>query len=205
MSTKFNPHQWINNTHAEQSSPAAPATSYSNNDPYDDIEIITTRIESARIDITSGYAAWRDLGFALSDALGENGRTYYQRISRFHPEYSAEETDKQYDKCLRAHGTGVTIKTFFQLAKEHGISISIPSKTSNTSNTSFRRNDGSSSASAPLSTNEVCEEIEVIEGQDEIDEELPTFSQRIADNLPDLLKKVVKKSDSAEDSDILLL
>ena len=111
------------------------ATSYSSNDPYDDIEIITTRIESARIDITSGYAAWRDLGFALSDALGENGRTYYQRISRFHPEYSAEETDKQYDKCLRAHGTGVTIKTFFQIAKEHGISISIPSKTSNTSNT----------------------------------------------------------------------
>ena len=73
MSTKFNPHQWINNTPAVQSSPAAPATSYSSNDPYDDIEIITTRIESARIDITSGYTAWRDLGFALSDALGENG------------------------------------------------------------------------------------------------------------------------------------
>ncbi|MFR8805012.1 MAG: PriCT-2 domain-containing protein, partial [Anaerovoracaceae bacterium] len=37
--------------------------------------------------------------------------------------YTSEECDKQYDRCLNAHGTGITIRTFFQLAKEHGISL----------------------------------------------------------------------------------
>lgn len=205
MSTKFNPQQWINNTQAESPTPIATATSYSSNDPYDDIEIVTGRIESARVDITSGYAAWRDLGFALSDALGENGRTYYQRISRFHPEYSAAETDKQYDKCMRAHGTGVTIKTFFQLAKEHGISVSIPSKTSNSSNTSFHQNDGGRMIIQLQTTNEGIEGIDGNEGSSEDEETMPTFSQNIRENLPDFLKKVDQKADSDEDADILIL
>lgn len=63
------------------------------------------------------------------DALSENGRDYFHRISRFYPGYTEKEADAQYDKCLRAHGTGITIKTFFLLAKDAGISVSIPSQT----------------------------------------------------------------------------
>ena len=37
--------------------------------------------------------------------------------------YTSEECDRQYDRCLNAHGTGITIRTFFQLAKDHGISL----------------------------------------------------------------------------------
>ena len=205
MSKKFNPQQWIDNTPSEPSTQTAPATSYSSIDPYDDIEIVTGRIESAQVDITAGYAAWRDLGFALSDALGENGRTYYQRLSRFHPEYSAAETDTQYDKCMRAHGTGVTIKTFFQLAKDHGISVSIPSKPSNTSNPSFRGSEGASDSPASVSRNEVIGGSEVNEGTQEEEEDLPTFSQSIHDSLPDFLKKIYVCADSDEDADILIL
>ena len=58
-----------------------PQTSHS--EPEDDIELITQRIETTRTDITTGYSNWRDLGFALADAIGENGRTIYHRISRF--------------------------------------------------------------------------------------------------------------------------
>ena len=39
-------------------------------------------------------------------ALGENGRDYFHRISRFYPGYTEKEADDKYDKCLRAHGTG---------------------------------------------------------------------------------------------------
>ena len=49
-----------------------------------DIEEITRRIESTATDIASNYADWRDLGFALADALGESGRSYYHRLSRFY-------------------------------------------------------------------------------------------------------------------------
>lgn len=37
--------------------------------PSDDIETVTSRIETASIDIAPTYAQWRDLGFALSDQL----------------------------------------------------------------------------------------------------------------------------------------
>ena len=76
-----------------------------------DIETITQRIEAFSVDIAPNYADWRDLGFALAEALGESGRNYYHRLSRFYPSYSQSETDKQYSACLASHGHGVTIKT----------------------------------------------------------------------------------------------
>ena len=122
---KFNPEEWLNqpttsNCHSERAQRVE--------ESHNDIEIITQRIEASHTDITAGYDNWRDLGFALSEELGETGRDYFHRISRFNPDYDQAETDKQYDRCLRAHGTGVTIKTFFQKAKEAGISISTGSK-----------------------------------------------------------------------------
>ena len=144
----------------------APVARVMNNDPYDDIEIVTRRLEDAGVDITVGYANWRDVGFALSDALGEAGRQYYHRVSCLNPDYNQQECDKQYDKCLRAHGTGVTIKTFFQLAKDAGVSVSIPSKTSNLSFPSVKRSEGSGGS-------------EVNEVEAEVDEVLLTFSDRI--------------------------
>lgn len=94
----------------------------------EDIEIIIQRIEAAHTDITAGYSNWLDLGFALSEELGEAGRDYFHRISRFNPDYNHAETDKQFNNCLKSGGSGVTIKTFFQKAKEAGISISTGSK-----------------------------------------------------------------------------
>ena len=89
--------------------------------PSTDIETITARIEATSTDIAPNYADWRDLGFALADALGESGRRYYHRLSRFYTGYTQTETDKQYDKCLKAHGHGVTIKTLYHLAKSAGV------------------------------------------------------------------------------------
>jgi len=90
-----------------------------------DIETITQRIESASVDIAPNYADWRDMGFALADELGESGRTYYHRLSRFYQDYNSTEADKQFDACLKAHGHGVSIKTFYHLAKSAGIDIAI--------------------------------------------------------------------------------
>jgi hypothetical protein len=58
-----------------------------------DIETIITRIETAKIDIATQYADWRDLGFALAEKLGEGGRPYYHRLSQFHPTYTQKETN----------------------------------------------------------------------------------------------------------------
>ena len=52
------------------------------------------------VDITSTYEKWLKLGLGLAE-LGEQGREYYHGLSQFHPEYDPQETDKQFDDCLR--------------------------------------------------------------------------------------------------------
>ena len=172
----------------------------------EDIETITQRIEASHTDITAGYSNWLDLGFALSEELGEAGRDYFHRISRFNPDYNHAETDKQFNNCLKSGGSGVTIKTFFQKAKDAGISISTGSKSAisaESAKSAPYRNADIKSKSAESLTAEIAEIAETAEMDKEI--ELPTFSQDVADSLPDFLKKIVSISNSEVDSDILLL
>lgn len=187
----------------------------------DQIERLTQRIEATHTDITEGYAAWRDIGFALTDALGESGRSFYHRISRFYPGYSETECDKQYDACLRAHGHGVTINTLFYLAKTNGLSIvfqsenhfspqpstdgidgtdglmvntdgSVPTLPSKTSEPSKTSTDGSVLGGALPAVHSAVEE-------------MPTFSQYLYGHLPNLLDEVARNATSNEDADILIL
>lgn len=187
----FAERQWATNKVTETNATAIPTIPQSNIDTSNEIETITQRIEAASVDIAPNYADWRDLGFALADALGESGRNYYHRLSRFYPSYSQSETDKQYSACLASHGHGVTIKTLYHLTKAVGVSVSIPQ----------------SSKQTPLETKQVHtptkEETEDLEEMQETN--LPTFPDEIYKDLPGLLQKVVAKSNSPEDRDLLLL
>lgn len=171
----FNIHQWL-----QEPQSTTPQTHPIYTPSDDDIETITQRIEAAHADIAPQYHQWRDLGFALSDHLGENGRTYYHRLSKFYPNCSETETDTQYNICLRATGTGITIKTFFQLAKEAGISVATKSPIS------------------PKSPNGDIGDI----GNFKM---MPTFSNTLQSDLPDILSNILKLSNNPEDADLLLL
>lgn len=192
MSKKiFNPADWVTNKVTERSESFIPEFSQADNGLISEIEIITKRIEAFSVDITPNYADWRDLGFALAEALGEGGRSYYHRLSCFYPGYSQAETNKQYSACLASHGHGVTIRTLYHLAKSGGVSVSIPQ----------------SSKQTPVETNQVdATTKEETEDMEEIKEmNLPTFPDEIYADLPNLLQKVVAKSNSPEDRDLLLL
>jgi len=89
----------------------------------EDIEHIVREIEKRGIDLTDGYINWVKTGFALTDALGEEGREYFHRISRFYSGYDRKECDDQFDRCLVSKGAGVTISTLFYFARDHGIDI----------------------------------------------------------------------------------
>lgn len=93
-----------------------------------DIETIVRQIEERKIDITNGYENWLKLGFALVDGLGEQGRQYFHRLSCFHAQYDFKQADKQFTSCLKANRNGITIKSFFQLAKDNGIKLNHISK-----------------------------------------------------------------------------
>lgn len=186
---KFKPQDWLNN---QSLAPNSVIANNGNNSQLNDIEDVVSRIEASAIDLTSNYADWRDLGFALADALGESGRSYYQRISRFYPNYAASETDKQFDACLKAKGHGITIRTLFHLAKQAGVSIA--SSNANGAST-IEPNIVQKSSKSPKSPTEEMAEIE----------DMPTFSQDVQSSLPSLLAQIVSRANSPEDADMLLL
>ena len=194
MSKKtFNPNDWLKATSltpdiVNSSNDIGDNSQFSTfNFQLNDIEDVVSRVEASATDIAPNYADWCDLGFALADALGENGRGYYQRLSRFYPNYAAAETDKQFSACLKAHGHGITIKTLFHLAKQAGISIC--------GNASGSLAKSQNSPKSPISPAEEIEDIE----------DMPTFSQDIKDTLPSLLAQIVSRANSPEDADLLLL
>ena len=186
---KFNPKDWKNTTTNTAAKP--PVCS----NPNTDIETITARIEATNTDIAPNYADWRDLGFALADALGESGRNYYHRLSRFYSGYTENETDKQYNKCLKAHGHGVTIKILYHLAKSAGIDISVGAHPCGRLKPQTQK-----TTISPNSKNGEIEDLEEIEKKP-----LPTIPKTIYKNLPDFLQQATAKATSAEDKDLLLL
>ena len=169
-------------------------------DLKEEIELLTKIIEERSIDIAPDYQSWRDLGFALSDTLGENGRDYFHRLSRFYPNYSHEETDKQFTSCLNHHGHGITSKTIFHLAKQAGITIP------RTQSPILVPNPRPQIPISPISSKTSTEVIEVLDEIETIPlEQMPTFSDKVKDNLPEFLKKIADDSISNEDADLLIL
>ena len=47
------------------------------------------------------YQAWFEVGCALANELGEQGRSYYHTLSQCYAGYNQTETDDKYDECLR--------------------------------------------------------------------------------------------------------
>lgn len=86
-----------------------------------DFDAVVREIESNRIDLTDSYQAWLRIGFALVDKFGQSGRDYFHRVSQFNAGYKYELCDRQYNNCLKAKRSGVTIATFYYYAKQAGL------------------------------------------------------------------------------------
>ena len=169
-----------------------------------DIQSLVEQIESSGTDITIGYNNWRDIGFSLVEALGEDGRNFYHRISRFHGKYTHTETDEQYTACLNSKGSGITPRTLFYIAQQHGIIVH--SKTSDSKRDSISK----VSSVSPKSSISPVEEIEEMEETEDMAEalkqiEMPTFSDNLQGSLPEFLQQVVSKARSPQDADMLIL
>jgi len=208
MSKKtFNPADWAKANKAESKSTASnkpkntTTVSHSPLVEGPDIKTITQRIESSGADIAPNYADWRDLGFALADELGESGRSYYHRLSRFYQDYNSMETDKQFDACLKAHGHGVSIKTFYHLAKTAGVNVGIP-KIKDKSPSPL--GEGFRVRSDKAEVEDISDE-ELFPSTNGEESGVRCLPAEIFDQLPDLLRRITVKGTSPEDKDILLL
>jgi len=89
-----------------------------------DVENILTQIENSKTDITSSYEDWRNIGFSFADAFGTDGGIFFHRVSKFNNSYDYEKCSKQFSSSLNSGNKGITIRTFFKLAKDNGFQIS---------------------------------------------------------------------------------
>lgn len=93
-----------------------------NNDGGDIIHRLLGKIHFHKKDITATYADWLSIGSVLASVYGERGRGYYHQISWYHPEYTANATDHQYDKCL-AYAGGFGIGLLMNICKRYGVML----------------------------------------------------------------------------------
>ncbi len=156
---------------------------------YEDIENLTRQVEAQALDITGDYSQWLEIGFALKEALGEGGRQYFHRLSRFYPGYSAAEADRQYDKCLSSGGEGIRPRTLFYFARQAGICIKRIQSPA-------RGNEGSEG----LRGNS-----QMPESSPQPESRMPTFSNQTKGKLPTILEEVARNANSEQDADLLIL
>lgn len=92
-------------------------------DMESNVKKLINDIDMHRIDITSNYEDWCNIGFALENEFGESGRQFFHSISKHNPEYNNEICNDQYTKCLKNGSSGITIKTLFHIAKLQGLPL----------------------------------------------------------------------------------
>lgn len=120
----FNPGDWLNNHRQRNQAEPVPGPKSSTQIQHE-VEVILRRIENSRIDLTCNYSDWLKLGFAFADEFHETGRDYFHRVSCFYSGYNPAGCNRQFDKCLKRGKSGVTIKSFFQAAKDAGVNIRV--------------------------------------------------------------------------------
>ena len=184
----FNPDDW--NSAPVEKVPAAlsPAVASSSNLPA--ILALVGAVEASGIDITPTYSDWLSIAFALVSELGEDGRSIFQRLSRFNPHYEYEETDRQYSHCLNDGSREITIASLFHIAHLHGVRWEQP-------RTPQKPSPKSSSSYSQFEDGEDLRMSKSVK--------IGTFSQTVREQLPDILKRVVADSVSDVDADLLIL
>jgi len=157
----------------------------------DDFMHVRNQIVARRLDITSGYMNYRDLGFAISYDLGEAGRQIFHDICQFNPEYDYQTVDRQYTACLNGKGTTkITGRTFFEMAKRAGLDI--------TPTHPRVRNSANS-----VATNSAANTPDAFSVADTMP--APTFSDRVREYLPEFMQDVISRSENDKEADILIL
>ena len=188
---KFDINYWLNKDQASKEPTKAIQQQNIQNIQENDVEIVINRLEESHTDITANYSDWRDIGFAFADEFGESGRDYFHRVSRYYSDYSHSVCDKQYNNCLKAKGHGVTIKTFFHLAQQAGISlVTTPPK------------QNLSAPKESVSTSKPIAEDAVV---DEVIFNTPQIPPGVYNQLPEILRESTEMFSDGIEKDVFLI
>lgn len=88
-----------------------------------DIIAAIEQLEQRGIDITADYGHWINIGFALAQLFGEDGRILFHRVSRMNTGYDYAEADRKYTNCLHKGSGAVGYQTVLHYAQQSGIDL----------------------------------------------------------------------------------
>ena len=179
----------------------------------DAVEALTVLIELSGTDITADYGDWCNIGFALAHEFGADGEPFFHRISAFYPNYDPKTAKKQYAACLRhsvpSGKAPVTIATLFHIAKSHGINLPAPRMDVGREPMCSPCRRPGESFSAPSDAKNMLfphEKVnEEMRNEENSPQPLPTFSQKVRENMPSIMQRIIADSVSDVDADILIL
>jgi hypothetical protein len=85
----------------------------------DGVQMLYDAVMSSGVNITQDYRDWLTLACSLRNV--PNGREMFHDLSTMDARYSRGQCDEQFDAVKS--GSGITVSSFFWLAKKHGIQI----------------------------------------------------------------------------------
>lgn len=80
---------------------------------------LITQINSKNIDITETYHQWFQIGCALANEFGEDGREMFHLVSQNNPGYHHSASDNLFSNCLEGNYS-ISIGTFFYYVEQYG-------------------------------------------------------------------------------------
>lgn len=87
-----------------------------------ELKYLIEQIEEKQLDITNHEPAWWQIACVTANVLGEEGRDWFHRISRFYPNYSVEETDQKFSRALKG-GYNYNMGTFISIFSKYNEQI----------------------------------------------------------------------------------
>jgi hypothetical protein len=81
---------------------------------------VVHKLNNSSTDITKNYQQWLEIGCALANEFGEEGRDIFHLVSQNHPAYSSDACDSLFTNCLEGR-YNYGIGTFFYWAEHSEI------------------------------------------------------------------------------------
>lgn len=92
-----------------------------------DFDEIVTQMFNRGVNICEDYANWVSTAYALISEFGELGLPYFHTLSSMSGKYNPQDTDRQYETCLKSHTEGKSktahIGSIYYHAKQAGIDV----------------------------------------------------------------------------------
>lgn len=88
-----------------------------------DISEVLSEIQSKQINLAESYEEYINIAFALAHGFGEAGRAYFHIVASVSNKYKHNDADRQYTIALKGKRAGITVGTFYWMAKNGGVTI----------------------------------------------------------------------------------